>query len=67
MKESDKMIYAIAISSAIASGIMNYREQTRPPEPTPVIQTVEQPKQPKQPKQPTPCIKETTPPLSECK
>tara|TARA_R110000868_G_scaffold144729_1_gene364054 strand:+ start:194 stop:379 length:186 start_codon:yes stop_codon:yes gene_type:complete len=61
MKESDKMIYAIAISSAIASGIMNYKEQTKPPEPTPVVQTVEQPKQPE------PCIKETTPQVSECK
>jgi hypothetical protein len=61
MKDSDKMIYAIAISSAIASGIMNYKEQTKPPEPPPVVQT-EQPKQPK-----PPCIKETTPTLNECK
>jgi hypothetical protein len=58
------MIYAIAISSAIASGIMNYRQQTKPSEPTPVVQTEQQPEQPK-PK--PPCIKETTPTLSECK
>jgi hypothetical protein len=44
MKDNDKMIYAIAISSAVASGILNYKQQTMPPEPTPVVQTVEQPK-----------------------
>lgn len=58
------MIYAIAISSAVASGILNYREQTKPPEPPPVVQTEQQPEQPK-PK--PPCIKETTPRVIECK
>jgi hypothetical protein len=61
MKENDKMIYAIAISSAVASGILNYREHSKLPEPTPVVVTVEQPKPSK------PCIKETTPQSTECK
>jgi hypothetical protein len=43
MKDNDKMIYAIAISSAVASGILNYKEQTKPPEPPPVVKPAEQP------------------------
>ena len=43
------MIYAIAISSAVASGIMNYKEQTKVPEPPPVVQPAPQQEQPKQP------------------
>jgi len=46
MKENDKMIYAIAISSAVAGGILDYQKQTKPPETPPVVQTVEQPKAP---------------------
>ena len=49
MKDNDKMIYAIAISSAVASGIMNYKEQTKVPEPVPVVQQAPQQEQPKQP------------------
>lgn len=44
MKENDKMIYAIAISSAVASGILNYKAETKPPEPTPVVIKAEEPK-----------------------
>lgn len=49
MKDNDKMIYAIAISSAVASGILNYKEQTKPAEPAPVVVKVEQPKPPAEP------------------
>lgn len=49
MKENDKMIYAIAVSSAVASGILNYKEQTKLPEPTTVVVTVQQPEAPKLP------------------
>jgi len=49
MKENDKMIYAIAISSAVASGILNYKEQTKVPDTPPVVQTAPQQEQPKQP------------------
>jgi len=49
MKENDKMIYAIAISSAVASGIMNYQAETKPPEPTPIVTKAEQPSEPPKP------------------
>ena len=49
MKHNDKMIYAIAISSAVASGILNYKEQSKTPEPTPVVKKVAQPPAPTPP------------------
>ena len=49
MKDNDKMIYAIAISSAVASGIMNYKEQTKTPEPPPKVFKAEEPKPPPKP------------------
>jgi hypothetical protein len=52
MKDNDKMIYAIAISSAVASGIMNYQTETKTPEPTPAVIKVEQPPPPPPPKPP---------------
>jgi len=55
MKDNNKMIIAMAISGAVAGGIMDYQNQTKPPEPPPVVQevkTVDQPKTPELKSQP---------------
>jgi len=60
MKENDKMIIAMAISGAVAGGILDYQNQTKaPPEPTPVVETVKVEEQPKAPELKT--QPETTP------
>ncbi len=56
MKENDKMVIAMAISGAVAGGILDYQNQTKaPPPPPPMVQevkTVEQPKPPELKTQP---------------
>jgi len=52
MKDNNKMIIAMAISGAVAGGIMDYQNQTKetpPPEPPPIVKQVEQADQPKLP------------------
>lgn len=49
MKDNNKMIIAMAISGAVAGGIMDYQNQTKPPEPAPIVKQVEQADQPKLP------------------
>lgn len=66
MKDDNKMVWAMAISGAVTGGILNYQAQTKeaPPEPVPVVQTVEQPQPPEAPKL---CTKEQTQSDKECK
>ncbi len=50
MKENDKMVIAMAISGAVAGGILDYQNQTKaPPPPPPVVKPAEPRELPKQP------------------